>query len=64
LGGLYDRIARLVMNDNRVVMMMPMMMMMPDDDHRGVRGGSKRHRQSDSGQGSKSKNELSHLDFS
>jgi hypothetical protein len=64
LGGLYDRIARLVMNDNGVVMMMPMMVMMIDDDHRRVRGRSIRYRQSETGQSSKSKNELSHLDFS
>jgi hypothetical protein len=64
LGGLYDRIDRLVMDDNGVVMMMPMMVMMTDDDHRRVRGRSKRQRQSDTGQSSKSKNEFSHLDFS
>jgi hypothetical protein len=64
VGGLYDRIGRLVMNDNGVVMMMPMMVMMTDDDHRRVRGRSIRHCQSDTGQSSKSKNELSHLDFS
>jgi hypothetical protein len=52
------------MNDNGVVMMMPMMVMMIDDDHRRVRGRSKRYRQSETGQSSKSKNELSHLDFS
>jgi hypothetical protein len=51
-----------VMNDNGVVMMMPMMVMMIDDDHRRVRGRSKRYRQSETGQSSKSKNELSHLD--
>jgi hypothetical protein len=44
------------MNDNGVVMMMPMMVMMTDDDHRRVRWRSIRHRQSDTGQGSKSKN--------
>ena len=64
MGGLYDRIARLVMNDNGVVMMMPMMVMMTDDDHRRVRGRCIRKRQSDTGQSSKCKNEFSHLDFS
>jgi hypothetical protein len=64
LGGLYERIARLVMNDNGVVMMMPMMVMMTDDEHRRVRGRSIRHRQSDPDQGRKSKKDFSHLDFS
>jgi hypothetical protein len=50
------------MNDNGVVMMMPMMVMMTDHDHRGVRGRSKRQRQSDTGQSSKGKDEFSHLD--
>jgi hypothetical protein len=53
-----------MMNDNGVVMMMPMMVMMTDDDHRRVRRRSIRHCQSDTGQSSKSKNELSHLDIS
>ncbi len=61
MGGLYDMIARLVVNDNSViVMMMPMMVMMTDDDHSRIRGRSIRHRQSDTGQGCKRKNELSH----
>jgi hypothetical protein len=53
-----------MMNDNGVVMMMPMVVMMTDDDHGRVRGRSIRHRQPDTGQGGKSKNELSHLNFS
>jgi hypothetical protein len=52
------------MDDNGVVMMMPMMVMMTDDDHRRVRGRNISRRHSDTGQGSKSKNELPHLDFS